>query len=217
MISKIFKFFVENFSPLPAFLAICLIVALSTYWMPIIRLIVSPIGSKAWSVHDVVSAIPKGLSQPAQKSSFKVDSDFIDFVKEILPKSKTNTPRKFSFTFVISILIPFALLGAYLGTLAQFFIILFLNKTRMLQKASGATAAVSLYALLGTYYMGVQAHLAFANTMERVNKSAFGFVTKYFTQQISLCADKGLYVLLMATALAFLSTLFWETSWAHRK
>ena len=210
MISNLLKWTLKNFRLVPALITICLVVAAYTYWLPIIRVVVSPLGSKAWSVRDIVKVIPKGVFQPAKKPSFKIDFDFVDLVMKILPKnSQTQAPKKLSLTFIYCMLVPVALVIAYLGVFLQF-VMIFFSKGQVLQKTAGVTIVASLYALIGTYYLGVQAQIAFTNAVERASQGTFGFVAKYLVQQTAVCAGAGAYTLLVATTLVFLTSFFWR-------
>ena len=137
---------------IPLLLTACLTIGALTYWQPAIRVIVSPIGNIAWSAHDIVKVIPKGIFEPSRKSDFKIH-DFIDLISKISPKDSAENPTKISYTFIYLMFVPVALAISYFGIFLQL-ILLFFGKARLLQKAAGVTALFSLYALLGTFYLG---------------------------------------------------------------
>ncbi len=183
-----------------------LIGALGTYFLPIISVKLPALGVKSWSVKDVVSVIPKllpkgGGQKAEQKGKLSVNYDFNDLIKEISPKGEPGKGKAHvSKKIILGGLVPFALALAYLLA-ALSLILAVLKKCAAFFTASVATAACSVYALLGTYALAQAAQRAFSDSMSKVESSPFGAIAKNFVQQVKVQPETGLYVLAALTVL----------------
>lgn len=189
---------------------IFLIGALGTFAMPVIRVSLPPLGEKAWSVLEVVKPVLQSAGGRRQKQGQmqKVDYDFVDILKEVLPHSaKTNQPRQLSATFLAGILVPIALLASYLLLLV---LCCFPLMKRNVTLATAAIAAVltSVYALAGTFYLGHAAQQSVQAAAEKAGSGILGMITKNLVQQISIRPDTGLYALAVLCALVYLTGLY---------
>ena len=183
--------------------------ALGTYFLPVMSVNLPAFGKKSWSVKDIVSVIPKSLpkgggQQPDKKGKLSIDYDFKDLIKEISPKAEPGKgATKISPQVVFGAFVPVALALAYLLA-AVSLILAVLKKCAAFFTASVATAACSVYALVGTYLLAQAAQKAFSASMAKVESSPFGAIAKNFVQQVSIQPETGLYALTILTVLVFL-------------
>ncbi len=177
-------------------------ISMATYFVPVIKVGIPPLGGASWSVHDVVKMVPKGMSNKSEKSSF--DFNFMDVLKKILPKSNH---QKLSPTFIIGILVPAALIAAYVLTFFNFFLAQ-VKKRNALFVSTALSAVLSIYALLGTYYLGLQARAAFEHAINKASQGIFGVIAKNFVPQNVIQPDSGLYLLVIFTLLSFIATIY---------
>ena len=87
---------------------------LASSYLPIVQVKSPLIGTKSWGVQDLIKSLPKSSGKKKKDPIIKVDYDFMDVLKKILPKnSKTNEPKTASLTFILGILVPIALALTY--------------------------------------------------------------------------------------------------------
>lgn len=193
-----------------------LVAALATAGLPLIRIEVPPVGRKSLGIRDLVGSLPKAAR--SQKSGegaslkVKMDPDFFDVIEKVLPKKSkagsapSGAPAKVSPTFVLAILVPVSLAAAYLLTLIEAALAA-LKRTRAFKTASLVALASSAYALVGTIYLSRVAQETVNQGIADAGEKLFGIFSKEIMPQITLAPDKGLYALLAASALVFVTGL----------
>ncbi len=192
---------------------ISLIAGAGTYFLPVIRVNLPPLGEKSWSVQDVVGPVVQRitLSQnkgEAKTASIKLDHDFFKVVSDVSPKNpQTSAPRKISPTYILGALVPVALLASYLFLIVGLFLAAL--KTAFPFVVSSAIAAgTAIYALLGTFYLGSAAERAFSNAVSRASEGVLGVITKNFVVQLTVQPSVGLFLLAILMSLAFVAALY---------
>jgi len=193
-----------------AIIYLFLIGAIGTYFLPIVRVQVPVLGQVSWSVRDIVKTIPKGVrSEEPRSKKLSAGFDFIDFVKEVVPKSAgadgKTTPRQVA-GIIMAALTPIALLLAYLALLIGLFIAP-LKKSGVFVFLSALATACTSYVYLSIYYFDGAAQKAFAQALSNVKDSPFFFVAQHLVQKVSIRPDTGLIVLLLLSAVIFLAVL----------
>ncbi|GEM_PF-5720520 len=187
--------------------------ALGTYFLPLQSVTLPAVGKKSWSVKDVVKTLPKSAPKKGQAQeesrgkSFKVNFDFMDFVKEITPKNQANAAVKVSPEFIFGALIPVALVGAYLFLVISLFLAP-IKKGSALIGSSLIAAGCAVYVLLGTYYLSAAAQKAFSSSLAKVSDSPFGAIAKNFVQQVSIQPETGLYALVALSILVLVAGFY---------
>jgi len=182
-----------------------LVGGLSTYAMPLIKVEVPPVVKEQWSAWSMTKSLPQMATKKESKwDAVKIDFDFMDVLVKILPKKEeTGEGKKFSLTFLLGILVPVALMATYILLLLAFFVLL-LRWTALLSFFSFLMMLTSLYSLVGTYYLGWRAQLAFQSAVEAKAGGFLGGVTKHMVREISLTPDWGLYLLFVFAFLIFI-------------
>ncbi|MBI4115143.1 MAG: hypothetical protein HY447_01055 [Candidatus Omnitrophica bacterium] len=183
--------------------------SLGTYILPVIVVNFPPLGQKAWSVLDVTKPVAKALTgkrKEAQKGQFpgiKVDQDFLDLLKKIAPKSEASgEPQKFSLPYILGILVPVSLILAYL--LAALGLLSLIVGIGGVSRFFSFLALVnSAYALVGTFYLGKAAAASFQQSVEKASQGIFGAIAQNFAEKVTVEPDKGLFMLVVLTALSF--------------
>ena len=189
-----------------------LLAALATAWLPLIRIEVPPVGKKSLGIRDLVGSLPKAAR--SQKSGegaslkVKMDPDFFDVIEKVLPKKSPagGAPAKVSPTFVLALLVPVSLAAAYLLALIEAALAA-LKQTGAFKTASLVALASSAYALVGTIYLSRVAQETVNQGIANAGEKLFGIFSKGVMPQITLAPDKGLYALLAASALVFVTGL----------
>lgn len=187
-----------------------LVGALSTYFLPFIRVAVPVFGEKSWSVRQMVRTIPKSVRTGQQGEStveMTADFDFIDFVKEVSPKGGEATGGQKRVAHVVAgILIPIAMLVAYLALVVGLFLVLLKRGGAFIFTSIVATVCAA-YVILGVYYFDALARSALASALSKAEESPFFFVTKQLVQGVSVQPDVGLIALVALAAMIFLAAL----------
>ncbi len=178
--------------------------SLLTYFIPAFKVDIPPFGRINWSVHDVVKMIPKGMFSPKQKSVPEMQFDFLDMIKKVLPEKKQKT---FSPAFLAGVFIPVALLIAYVTVFFNFFLV-HLKKTDTLIVSAAISFAASLYSLFATYYLSVQARMAFQNALNKASEGLFGIIAKSFVTKNIVEPDSGFYILTAFTFLSLVAAIY---------
>lgn len=193
-----------------------LVAALATAWLPLIRIEVPPVGKKSLGIRDLVSSLSKaaqsGKSGEGASLKVKMDPDFFDVIEKVLPqKSKAGSapsgaPAKVSPTFVLALLVPISLAAAYLLALIEAALAAF-KQIGAFKTASLVALASSAYALVGTIYLSRVVQETVNKGIADAGEKLFGIFSKEVMPQITLAPDKGLYALLAASALVFVTGL----------
>lgn len=189
------------------FVYLLLIAALGTFFLPTVRVRMPPLGERSWSIRDLTKSLPKLLTPKEEKESrVKLDYDFIDLVMKVLPPDeKAIGPYQVSPTFLLGILVPFALIMAYLF-LALGVLLVSLRKGLLFLPSSLALLS-SGYALGGTYCLGITAQRTFTAMAAKAGEGIFGIFTRNLVQQITIQPDTGLFALVILTGLLWLANL----------
>ena len=182
--------------------------ALSTYFLPFVRVTVPVFGKKNWSVRQMVRTIPKGIRTGEQgEKKMTADFDFIDFVKEVAPKGEgTASERKQAANLVLGFLVPVAAVLAYLALVVGLFLAL-LKKSGAFIFSSGFTTVCASYVVLGILYFDGLARSAFSSALAKAEESPFFFIAERLVQQVSIGPDLGLIWLVALAAMIFLASL----------
>ena len=187
-----------------------LLASLGTYFIPVVSVHLPALGTKSWSVRDIVKTIPKGTlgaKKETKKSEFTLRYDFSDFVTEVTPRTKEGKTSKMAPELVIGALIPISLALAYLLVLLNFFLAPLARKSA-LSVGSLLTVVCSGYTVFGVYYLNLAAQRAFASSLAKVEQSPFAIITKNLVQQAQIQPDIGLYALAVLAFLVFLISLY---------
>lgn len=179
--------------------------ALGTYALPLQSVTLPALGKKSWSVQGIIKSLPKGAGRKqektASKSDFKMEYNFMDFLKEVSPKDQTKTNVKISPEFVLGILVPISILLSYLFVILSLFVAP-IKKGAALIGLTLVSAICSSYAVLGTYYLSAVAQKAFQSSLAKIEGSPFAMITKNLIQEVTIQPEKGLFILLAAAVLA---------------
>jgi len=192
-------------------LFIFLVGALATYFIPIVKIEVPPLGEMKWAVSDVVDILPKvSFEKKEGKRMFDIDfkknREFLDLLEKILPKSEAGGMNKANLTFILGILVPIALALTYFLIIAcLLFSIVRLKKFVVF--LAGTACLSSCYALFGFFQLGVQAEKVFDQAVAKAGEGALGLITKHLVPEITVAPDTGLYALLGACILVFFASL----------
>ena len=190
----------KNNTPGTILLYLLMAAGLGTLFAPVLKVRISPLPERRWSVMDIVRTIPKGISAKNEKSSFtmNIDFDYMDAVTRILPKKA----GKRTGTFLQALLVPVALLATYLLLLMSIFLTGF-RKMRSVGALLLVAIGTSAYALIGTHQLGLAAQRAFARAVGKAAQGFWGAFAKTFVQESTFQPDWGLYVLFAICVLAF--------------
>lgn len=201
----------KNFPLMTLLIYVCLIAGAGTYFLPVIRVNLPPLGEKSWSVQDMVGPIFKKMAPSDTKTqSTKLDRDFFKIVGEVTPRdSKTSAPKKLSPTYIFGALVPVSLLVSYVFLITSLFLA-GLKKTSPLVFSSAIAAVTSIYALLGTFYLGAAAERAFTNAVEKASEGILGVITKNFEVRLTVEPSAGLFLLVILMTLCFISSWYRE-------
>lgn len=173
---------------------VMLFTGLATVYMPMMQVQSPALGTKSWRVMDLVKALPKGGGEK-KDPIIKVDYDFMDVLKKILPKnSKTDKPQKVSLTFILGILVPVALALTY-ALLILSLILAPVKKGPFFPWVSGMSFLTAAYSLAGIFYLGLSAEKAFTDAVDKASQGLLGIITKNLVPEISLTPATGCYVL----------------------
>ncbi|MBI4388112.1 MAG: hypothetical protein HY582_03630, partial [Candidatus Omnitrophica bacterium] len=187
---------------------ILLLVALGTYFTPVLKIEVPLFGVKKWSTHDFVKRIPMKFSSQKEKSSdFKVDQDFFETIKKIFPKKEgvgAAQPQTAPTALVAAVIIPVALALTYLLVLLGL-IFVSIGKWSAVFFSSIFSVCTAVCALFASYYLGAAANQAFADAVAKAGENFLGVVTKNFIPKNTIQLDLGLYLLVGFTILSFFS------------
>ena len=195
---------------LPAILIYaCLVAGVGTYFLPVIRVNLPPLGEKSWSVQDIVGPIVQRVTfQRGKSGSVKMNRDFLEIVNKVSTQnSKTSAPQKISLTYIFGALVPIALLASYVFLIASFILTAF-NQTKPLLFSTATAAVTAIYALLGTFYLGSAAERAFANAVSKASEGMLGVITKNFEVKLTVQPSIGLFLLAILMTLGFAASLF---------
>lgn len=172
---------------------VLLFAGLATAYMPMLEVKSPPIGSKSFGVSDLIKSLPKSTGEK-KDPIIKVDYDFMDILKKILPKNSSNEPKKFSLTFILGVLVPVALALTYF-LLVISLLVAPIKKGPFLSWVSGTAFFSSAYSLVGIFYLGLAAEKAFEDAVEKASGGLLGVITKNFIPELSITPDMGAYVL----------------------
>ena len=199
----------KNLSLFTILIYACLIAGAGTYFLPVIRVNLPPLGEKSWSIQDIVGPIFQKMAPSQQKTgSVKLDRDFFELVNKVAPKdSKTSAPKKISITYILGALVPVALLASYVFLFAGLFLA-GLKNAGALVFSSAAAAITAIYALLGTFYLGAAAERAFTNAVAKAGEGVLGVITKNFAVKLTVQPSVGLYLLAVLMSLCFVTSLY---------
>jgi len=159
------------------------------------------VGEKTWSAWELTKDIP-GMVTPKPKDpkpwdNIKVDVNFKEILKKILPKkSAAGQPEKMSPVFILGILVPVAFFLTY-GLLVLAALTAVLRSGRAFKKLAGFSVLTAGYGLGGAYYLGQIAQHNFQASMEKASQGILGVVTKNFVQEIVFEPGYGIYALFM--------------------
>lgn len=182
---------------------ILLFLGLGTYFMPLLQVKLAPLGTKSWSLQQILEPLPQKIFGGGKKKSFKVDYDFTDLLEKVLPRDKkSNELTRLSPTFILGALIPVALIVTYLSLIGGLFLAAF-GRGSPLVYTSLIGLIGAAYSMFGVYYLGQAAVKGFDAAVERAGEGVLGFVTRNFVQEAAIQPDAGLFVLLVATLAIF--------------
>jgi hypothetical protein len=188
------------------FIYLMLTGALATYFLPFAGIKVPALGEKNWSVRDIVKTIPKIASgQEARRSEFNASFDFMDFIRELLPRGRDMKVERERLTmFVLGAFIPVSLAIVYLSLLLGLFLAV-LKKSGPFLIACGLATSCASYVIAGIYYFNSVAHEAFMAAITNAKSTPFFLITEQFVQEVSVQPAYG------CLALALLATLLFVT------
>jgi hypothetical protein len=190
------------------FIYVLLAGAVTTYFLPIVRVTVPSLGHKSWSARDITETIPK-VQPPkeGERPKFSHNFDFIDFVKEVAPRGKTTQEMKDKYTIIIlGALIPVALALAYLAVVAGLFLAP-LKKGGLFLFTCGLTTVCASYVFVGVRIVNTAAQGAFQQAIEKAESNPFFLVTKHFVKEVSIQPDWGLLTFAVVAGLIFMTAL----------
>ncbi len=186
---------------------VLMIAALGTYVLPVWRVEMKPLGSKSWSVHDLVKAMPKPAlrrdAETDQKPSTRKKSfDFGDVLRNVSRPAQPGDEKKISPTFVIGIFIPIALALTYLLVLLGLFLAP-VKGGKPFRLIAGFSILASGYVLAATHYLSVQAQNSFAQGIQQAGQGIFALLGPGIAPQLTIRPDVGLFALFGLTVAVF--------------
>ena len=187
---------------------IFLVVALSTYFLPVVRVDLPIFGTSAWTVQEIVRTLPKGFQPPPEQKELSFEYDFIDMVREVSMKRQAETDRlRISPMLVLGALVPVAL--------ALVYVLMFLGLFLTPLKRSPALVWNSLFAVVfacyvyaGVYVLNAAAQSAFRESLAKVEDSPFSAIAKNLIQKVTIQPDAGLMTLVLLTLVVFGTSLY---------
>lgn len=186
-----------------------LLAAVSTYFLPFIGVSVPALGTKSWSVRDIVKTLPRAVRFQRQgEHPLSTHFDFIDFVREISPKAKEGgLSRAGALNLALAALVPVSAILAY-AMLVVGFLAAPMKKSAPFACIIGTAVVSACYCLLGVYYFNGIAQRAFSEALSKVTEGPFAFLTKQLIQQVSIGPSTALFGLTVCSVLIFLVHLF---------
>ena len=187
-----------------------LIAALSTYFMPVVNVNLSALGSKVWSVQDLVRIIPSGMIwKNEERQPLTAQYDFFDLVQELAPRQAgSKVTLKASPQFIAGALVPLALAGAYVLAILNLLLVP-LRRNQVFTIVSIFTVACSGYVLFGMYYLDQVARRVFSESLAKVGESPFALIARNLISEVEIRPASGLFVLVGLTVLILLFA-FWQ-------
>lgn len=187
---------------------VLLLASLATFFLPLMRAEMKPVFDKRWSAWQVVEPLPKAFTKKGSGTSTGTsttqgtvtrDVDYMDVLQKILPKNETTKePSKLSPVFINGVLVPVALIVAYLGTLLAC-LLFFWSRKWFYPFLLALNFSAALYAIFGVTALGVAAKRAFEKAVDAQTSQWFGIVTKYFVSEVVIAPDVALYVMCWTT------------------
>lgn len=190
--------------------------ALYTYVMPVISVTLPPFGQKSWSTRDFARPIEKMVLERKTESKreeggFKINADFQEILKKLNTIKNPDQPEKMSLTYMAGLLVPVALVLTYALILLNIIFVVFQLKG-LVPVFSALGVITSVYALTGTYYLGMEAKRSIESVGDRAGAGFFSVLTKSFTQDFNITPDSALYVLAGGTVLIYFISLLHKRS-----
>lgn len=179
----------------------------ATYVLPIMQVYSPSLGRLEWSVSDIVKGLPQPQWESQRSRKSVIEIDFMELLNVITPRdARTGQAKKMSPAFIAGILVPPALCLAYLLLFIGFLLTL-ASRSALLTIITAAGLVSSIYALLGTHFLGISAQRAFEEAADQAGQGILGLITRQFVQQITIDAGAALYGLVAAFSLVLIVNL----------
>ncbi len=178
--------------------------ALFTYVCPFVRVRVPALGTRTWSVRDMVQTASKVIpSKTNTAQSFNPSFDFIDFIRELLPRGEGfRLEQERTLLFVMGAFVPLALIVVYVTLVLTFFLALLKNGNPYAW-ATGIMNVCVGYVIGSIYFFNHAAHESFGKAITSAKANPFFLVTERLVQDVSLEPAKGAWALIAFTAVLF--------------